>query len=208
VNLSGVRNLDFSDLGSWPTIAKAIFILLLSAALLGAGYWFDTRHQVESLQQEASKEPGLKQALAKKWERAANLEVYRRQMAEMKETFGLLLRQLPNKAEVAALLVDISETGLANGLEFDLFKPQPEVLKDFYAEKPIDIRVNGTYHEFGSFVSGVSNLPRIVTLHNFSIVPQAKQPAGKEKSKPAEPTLSMDITAKTYRYVEEGEAQK
>jgi type IV pilus assembly protein PilO len=208
VNLSDLRSLDFSDLGSWPVLAKSIFILLLCAALLGAGYWLDTRHQMESLQNESSKEPGLKKTLETKWEKAANLEAYRRQMAEIKETFGLLLRQLPDKAEIAALLVDISETGLANGLEFDLFKPQPEVLKDFYAEKPIDIRVTGTYHEFGSFVSGVSNLPRIVTLHNFTIVPKPTTAAAKEKTKgqeakPQEPVLTMDITAKTYRYVEE-----
>jgi type IV pilus assembly protein PilO len=205
VNLSDLRNLDFSDIGGWPVLAKAVFIALVCAALLGAGYWYDTRHQIESLQQESSKEPGLKRTLEQKWQKAANLDAYRRQMAEIKETFGLLLRQLPNKAEIAALLVDISETGLANGLEFELFKPRPEVVKDFYAEKPIDIRVTGTYHQFGGFVSGVSNLPRIVTLHNFTIVPVAKQGGGKEKGKPQEPTLTMDITAKTYRYVEEEE---
>jgi type IV pilus assembly protein PilO len=166
---------------------------------LGTGYWFDTRHQFETLEQSHQKEQELKQVLTNKWAKAANLEAYRRQMKEMKETFGMLLRQLSNKTEVAELLVDISQTGLATGLEFELFKPEAEVLKEFYAENPIRMRIQGSYHEFGQFASGVSALPRIVTLHDFSIAPLAKE--GKDN------LLAMDVTAKTYRYVE-GEETK
>lgn len=199
MKLSELRSLDFSDLGGWPVAAKAILILLVCAALLGAGYWFDTRHQLEGLNRVRAEEPGLQQQLANKWKKAANLQAYQQQMEQIKETFGMLLRQLPDKAEIAALLVDISETGLASGLEFDLFKPDAEILREFYAEKPIQIRVKGTYHEFGEFVSGVSNLPRIVTMHNFDMVPEKGQGTDGER------LLGMNITAKTYRYVDEEE---
>jgi type IV pilus assembly protein PilO len=199
MNLAELRNLDPADMGNWPAPAKAAITLLLCAALLGGGYYFDTRDQLQSLEQTRQKERELKQVLESKWAKAANLEAYRQQMKEMKETFGMLLRQLSNKTEVAELLVDISQTGLATGLEFELFKPEAEVLKEFYAENPIQMRVQGTYHEFGQFVSGVSALPRIVTLHDFSIAPLGKQ--GKEN------LLAMDITARTYRYVE-GEETK
>jgi type IV pilus assembly protein PilO len=199
MNLNELRNLDPNDIGNWPPAAKAIVIVLLCLGLLGAGYWFDTRHQFETLEQSHQKEQELKQVLTNKWAKAANLEAYRRQMKEMKETFGMLLRQLSNKTEVAELLVDISQTGLATGLEFELFKPEAEVLKEFYAENPIRMRIQGSYHEFGQFASGVSALPRIVTLHDFSIAPLAKE--GKDN------LLAMDVTAKTYRYVE-GEETK
>lgn len=199
MKLSELRSLDFSDLGGWPVAAKAMLVLLLCAALLGAGYWFDTRHQIEALNRVRAEEPGLQQQLASKWKKAANLQAYQQQMEQIKETFGMLLRQLPDKAEIAALLVDISETGLASGLEFDLFRPDPEVLREFYAEKPVQIRVKGTYHEFGEFVSGVSNLPRIVTMHNFDMVPEKGQGTDGER------LLGMNITAKTYRYVDEEE---
>ncbi|RMD70077.1 MAG: pilus assembly protein PilO [Gammaproteobacteria bacterium] len=185
-----LSDLDFSDIGSWPWAAKVVFLILVSLSLLGAGYWFDTRHQLEQLERERRQEQSLKRQLEGKWKKAANLEAYRRQMKEIQEAFGVLLRQLPNKTEVADLLVDISETGLANGLEFDLFKPLPEVQKDFYAELPIQIKVRGNYHQFGHFVSDVANLPRIVTLHDFDITP-------------AQGPLTMDIRAKTYRYLEE-----
>ncbi len=127
-----------------------------------------------------------------KAKKAANLDKYKKQMKEMEQSLGAMLRQLPSKTEVAELLVDVSQTGLASGLEFELFKPEPERPLEFYAELPIKLRVKGTYHEFGDFVSGVAALPRIVTLHDFSI-----QPKGDE--------LTMEATAKTYRYLEEGE---
>ncbi|RMD70728.1 MAG: pilus assembly protein PilO, partial [Gammaproteobacteria bacterium] len=142
-------SLDFSDIGNWPLLAKIIFLLLVAASLLGAGYWFDTRHQLERLEKERHKEVSLKRELEAKWKKGANLEAYREQMKEIQKTFGILLKQLPDKTEVADLLVDISETGLANGLEFYLFKPLPEVKRDFYAELPIQIKVKGDYHKFG-----------------------------------------------------------
>lgn len=201
MNLSDLRGLDPNDIGNWPPLAKGAVIFSLCALLLGGGYWLDTRQQFETLEQTRQKERELKQVLDGKWAKAANLEAYKKQMKEIKETFGMLLRQLSNKTEVAELLVDISQTGLATGLEFELFKPEAEILKEFYAENPIQMRVEGSYHEFGQFASGVSALPRIVTLHDFSIAPLGKQ--GKDK----ENLLAMDITAKTYRYVE-GEETK
>ena len=131
---------------------------------------------------------------------AANLPAYRAQMEEMKRSFGTMLRQLPSKTEVAELLVDISQTGLESGLEFELFKPEKEKPAEFYAELPIKIKVTGRYHQFGQFVSDVAALSRIVTLHDFTIAPLKVQ--GKEPD-----ALTMEVTAKTYRYLEEGEGE-
>jgi len=135
-----------------------------------------------------------------KQKKAANLDAYKQQLAEMQESFGAMLRQLPDKTEVAALLVDVSQTGLAAGLEFELFKPTGEVPKDFYAELPIQIQVVGGYHEFGNFISGLAALPRIVTIHNISIAPRSKRGGGVSSENP----LTLKATAKTYRYLEEG----
>jgi type IV pilus assembly protein PilO len=164
--------------------------------LLFAGYWFDTRDQLAELDRHERKEKQLKDTFKAKVNKAANLEAYKQQMVEMEQSFGAMLKQLPSRTEVAELLVDISQTGLASGLEFELFKPQGEVPLEFYAELPIQLRVIGEYHEFGNFVSGVAALPRIVTLHDFSISPQ------KEGGK-----LVMEAKAKTYRYLDEDELQ-
>jgi type IV pilus assembly protein PilO len=193
MNLSDLSNLDFGNAGSWPGVAKAIAIILLCGAVLGAGYWYDTRHQWEAYKKVQRQEGELKQVFEKKQHKAANLEAYRQQMVEMKESFGAMLRQLPGKTEVAGLLVDVSQTGLASGLEFELFKPENEQRKEFYAELPIRMRVVGTYHQFGDFVSGVAALPRIVTLHDYTI----SKRGGSDR-------LVMDVTAKTYRYLDEG----
>lgn len=197
MNLSDLNDLDFSNAGSWPALAKAVAALLVVAVALGAGYWFDNRHQWEDLQDVKRKEVELREVFKNKQQKAANLEAYRQQMKEMEESFGAMLRQLPGKTEVAELLVDISQTGLAAGLEFELFKPEKERPAEFYAELPIQMRVVGEYHEFGEFVSGVAALPRIVTLHDFNI----KRRGGDEQD------LVMSITAKTYRYLEEGEGE-
>jgi len=186
-----LNNLDFNNIGSWPLPAKAIAIAMICAVVIGLVYWFDTQHQIQTLQDARNKEQTLKTVFEGKQSKAANLEAYKAQLDEMRQSFGAMLRQLPNKSEVADLLVDISQTGLASGLEFELFKPEPEITKDFYAELPVTIRVNGTYHEFGAFISGVAALPRIVTLHNISIKPSNKRGG-----------LVMEVTAKTYRYLE------
>lgn len=193
MNLSDLNELDINNIANWPMPARAFVIALAFVGVLGLGYWLDIKDQRASLEQAEAKEQELRQTFENKAKKAANLEAYEQQLAEMKESFGAMLRQLPNKTEVAELLVDISQTGLASGLEFELFKPQTEVPREFYAELPISIRVKGDYHEFGSFVSGVAALPRIVTVHDINIEP-AKD--GK---------LTMDILAKTYRYMDEQE---
>ena len=147
-----------------------------------------------------AREQDLRDTFEAKQKKAANLDDYKQQLAEMRESFGAMLRQLPDKTEVAALLVDVSQTGLAAGLEFELFRPSGEIPRDFYAELPINIKVTGGYHEFGDFISGLAALPRIVTLHNISIVPRSKG-RGKEEKVSA---LLLTATAKTYRYLEEG----
>lgn len=192
-------DLDFHDIGGWPNGAKAVAVALICVVTLFLGYWFDTQHQIEDLDQKRTEEAALKDEYGRKYAKAANLVAYIKQMAEMKQSFGTMLKQLPSKTEVADLLVDISQTGLASGLEFQLFKPSPENPIDFYAELPISIRVSGNFHELGEFVSGVAALPRIVTLHDFSIRPK--------NAKGSTAELSMDATLKTYRYLDESETQ-
>jgi len=181
--------LELADVARWPAAARAVVILFLMGGVIFLGYWFHTKDQLVELEQVEQQEVDLRVIFEKKAQQAANLEAYEKQLEEMRESFGAMLRQLPNKTEVADLLVDVSQTGLASGLEFELFKPLAENPREFYAELPISIRVVGEYHEFGDFVSGVAALPRIVTLHNVNI-----NRAGE--------MLSMDLTAKTYRYLE------
>jgi len=192
MNLSDINELDFKNMGAWPAPARIGIIVILSVAILGGGYWFDTKGQLQTLEDAQAKEQELKLAFEIKQAKATNLDAYRTQLQEMKKTFGAMLRQLPSKAEVADLLVDISQTGLASGLKFELFSPKVEVPKEFYAELPISIRVTGSYHQFGTFVSDVAALPRIVTLHDTLISPSAKSDE-----------LVMSVTAKTYRYLDE-----
>jgi type IV pilus assembly protein PilO len=184
--------LDLADVARWPAAARAVVILFLMGGVIFLGYWFHTKDQLLELETVERQETDLRVIFEKKAQQAANLEAYEKQLEEMRESFGAMLRQLPNKTEVADLLVDVSQTGLASGLEFELFKPQQENPREFYAELPISIRVIGEYHEFGNFVSGVAALPRIVTLHNVNI-----SRAGN--------LLAMDLTAKTYRYLESEE---
>ena len=200
MNLSDFNDLDFHNLGGWPPAAKGVAIGVVCLVLLGAGYWFDTKTQWEALEQARAKEIELKQSFETKQAKAVNLDAYKLQLDEMNASFGLMLRQLPSKAEVADLLVDISQTGLASGLEFELFSPKDETPKDFYAELPINIRVTGNYHQFGAFVSGVAALPRIVTLHDIAIHP----PQGAQQDQDKNEKLVMELVTKTYRYLEEG----
>jgi type IV pilus assembly protein PilO len=194
INLSDYKNLDPNNMGSWPKLAKAGVILMICAAVLGLGYYFDTQEQQLQLEKASKLEITLKQEFEAKQAKAANLDAYKQQMKEMEESFGTMLRQLPSKTEVADLLVDITQTGLASGLNFSLFQPKNEIPQEFYAELPITLKVEGDYHQFGEFVSGVAALPRIVTLHDINI----------SRTKDGS-VLSMQATAKTYRYLEEEE---
>ena len=194
-------DLDPNNIGNWPGPLKGIVILLLCAAVLGAGYWFDTKEQLVVLETAQKKELELKRVFEFKQRKAANLEPLRVQLADMKASFGNLLRLLPNKTEIEGLLVDISQSGLAAGLEFELFKPSAEQAAEFYAIQPIAIRVTGNYHEFGNFVSAVASLPRIVTQHDISITPMNKGNLGGDAE------LVMNMIAKTYRYLEEEEIE-
>lgn len=192
-----LSSLDINNIGSWPVAIRGVLIALLCVAVLAAGYFLDTQGQLEQLDRARLDENRLKQEFETKQAKAANLNAYREQMKEMKESFGAMLRQLPSKTEVESLLVDISQTGLSSGVQFELFKPEPEQFFDFYAEQPIRIVVTGTYHEFGRFVSGVAALPRIVTLQDIRI--QGAGTGGKSQK------LKMTLLAKTYRYLDEQE---
>ena len=194
MDLAQLRNIDLQNLGTAPWPIKLGVILIMCIGLAGAGYHFDTQHQLVDLEKVETREGELKQTFEIKQKKAVNLELYKVQLEEMRRTFGALLRQLPSKTEIPGLIVDISQTGLASGLEIDLFKPGAEVKKDFYAEKPIQLKVKGSYHEFGRFASGVAALPRIVTLHNITLTP------GK-----AGGAMTMAATAKTYRYLDNEE---
>lgn len=201
IDLEQFKNLDFNDAGGWPLPVKAVAIAVVCVAVLFAGYWFDTQNQLADLEALRNKEAELKQTYEQKQHRAVNVEEYKQQMAEMERSFGTMLRQLPSKTEVAALLVDVSQAGVANGLNFELFKPVPEVPAEFYAELPINIKVTGTYHDFGKFVSDVAALPRIVTLNDIAIAP-------KESKEKKSNRLVMTATAKTFRYMEEDKSAK
>jgi type IV pilus assembly protein PilO len=203
MNLSNI-NWDIENAGTWPVPIKAIIILFLCLTTAGLWYYFDTEAQLASLATVESKEQELKTSFELKQKKAVNLEEYRAQMAEIEKTFGDLLRQLPDKTQVPDLLVDVSQTGLAAGLEFDLFKPGAEVKKEFYAELPIEIKVVGTFLEFGTFVSGLASLPRIVTIHNIKIVPVSTKDAGSKTKLGAKVLFTMQALVKTYRYLEEG----
>jgi type IV pilus assembly protein PilO len=203
--LEELRSLDPRDPGRWPlpVLAGAVALTFVAVSLVGI-YLLVWNEQRPELQRRQAEEAQLRQEFKDKHAKAVNLEVYKQQLKDIERSFGALLRQLPGKTEVPSLLVDISQTGLAAGLQEKLFQPQPEQKKDFYAELPIKIRLTGNYHSFGEFVSGIAALPRIVTLHDIDI---------KSDSKDAYDQLSLELTAKTYRYMDEeeiaaGEADK
>ncbi len=189
-----LRNLDFGNLGAWPLPVKIGGIALVGILIVAAGFWFIIRGEWEDYQNIKLQEEELKKTYSSKVALAVNLEAYKQQMEEMRQTFGSLLRQLPDTTEVPDLLIDITQAGLGRGLEFVLFKPEKEVPKEFYAELPISIKVRGTYHELANFVSDVAALPRIVTFGDIDIKGQSKD--GK---------LLMSAKAKTYRYLDEAE---
>jgi type IV pilus assembly protein PilO len=198
-----LNELTFDTIASWPALYKGISVFVLAILVFVGAYFFSFKLQLEDWQRLKDKEIELRGQLEMKQQQAANLPLYRRQLSEMKERFGELLRQLPSKTEVPNLLEDISQTGVQSGLKFLLFDPLHEVEHDFYVELPIKIKVTGNYHQLANFISRVASLGRIVTLHDFSIVipedkslAKAKEPVIDEGDK----KLIMNITAKIYRY--------
>ncbi|MGB5345535.1 MAG: type 4a pilus biogenesis protein PilO [Woeseia sp.] len=192
-----LQSLDVNDIGRWPLAFRVAVIVIMFVLVVGLGvYWTIIQDKAPTLQRAVAEEENLRISFEQKQRKAANYDAYRAQLTQMEQSFGTMLRQLPGETEIPSLIVDISQTGLAAGLQEKLFQPQPEIPKDFYAEKPIKISLSGGYHEIANFVSGVAALPRIVTLHNIKITPDA----GGEFD-----DLTMEVTAKTYRYIEEAQ---
>lgn len=191
-----LKGLDVNDVGRWPLVFRAAVIAIVFVVVIGLGvYWFIIEDKAPQLQRAEKEETDLRVNFESKQRKAANLEEYKAQYKQMVDSFGTMLRQLPGETEIPSLIVDISQTGLAAGLQEKLFQPQAEIPKDFYAEKPIRIRLSGSYHEIAKFVSGIAALPRIVTLHDINITSQGN----------SFDELSIDVLAKTYRYLD-GEA--
>ena len=195
--LEELQNLDFNDIGRWPVTFHIFFVVLFFVIATGAGFYFLVyQEQMPRLEKAQREEDDLKKSFEQKQRKAANFDAYKAQLAEIESSFGTMLRQLPGKTEIPNLLVDISQTGLAAGLQEELFQPMEELRRDFYAEKPIKIRLKGDYHEFGQFVSDIAALPRIVTLHDIEIEPEAAREGASQD-------LVLNVTAKTYRYLDE-----
>ncbi|MDT3706964.1 MAG: type 4a pilus biogenesis protein PilO [Thiobacillus sp.] len=193
MTLDDFNNLDLKTLADWPLPSKLIALALLCAAIVMAGWWFDWRGGMETLDASKQKETELRGVFTTKKNQAINLEAYKKQLADIQQAFGALLKQLPNKQEMDALITDINQAGLGRGLQFDLFRPEGETVSEFYAETPIQVKVTGGYHDVAAFVSDVSKLSRIVTMQNVAMVP------GKDS------VLNMDAVVKTYRYLDEEE---
>jgi len=194
-----LRNLDINDIGRWPLLFRAAFISLAFIAATGVGYYYFVYElKMPVLERAEAEELELRSSFESKQRKAANFDAYQQQLAEIERSFGTMLRQLPGKTEIPNLLVDISQTGLAAGLDEKLFQPMGEIRKDFYAEKPIKIRLDGSYHEFGDFVSEIAALPRIVTLHDIEISMESGADTDFDK-------LVLDVIAKTYRYMDDEE---
>ncbi len=201
--LDDFRNLDRNNIGAWPKTVKSTFTALVLVLILFFGWWFKISSQQDSLASLAAQESQLKQEFIKQQARAVNLEALKRQLSEMQDMLRQMLRQLPSKTEMPELLVDVSQTALSAGLQPDLFQPEPETVKEFYAEEPIKLKMIGTYNQFGTFISGVASLPRVVilTMHNVSLTP-LPAPAG---SKGPSGLLELEGTVRTYRYLEDSE---
>ena len=196
MTLDDIRRLNFRDAGNWPLLPKLVVLGALLLLILLAGAYFDWKDQVETLDKAQGEEETLRKSYSEKKAKAVNLELYVQQLKEIEQAFGALLKQLPNKSEMDALLTDINQAGLGRGLQFELFRPATrERMADFYAELPISVKITGNYHDMGAFASDVAQLPRIVTLNDIAIA--------NDKG-----TLTMDATAKTFRYLDEDEVAK
>ena len=195
MTLNDLRRLDPKKIGSWPILPKLGVLFVTLVLIIFAGYWFDWKAQIEQIDQEKLKEEGLRKTFLTKKSEAINLPAYQKQLEDIEKQFGALLKQLPGKSEMDALLIDINQAGLGRGLQFELFKPAAqETRRDFYAELPITIKVSGNYHDIGAFASDIGKLSRIVTLENIAL-----GAAGKSGG------LALDATAKTFRYLDDEE---
>jgi type IV pilus assembly protein PilO len=196
MNLDDLRHLNIRDVGNWPLLPKLAILLLLFLVIVGAGFLFDWKDQWDALELAQADEVTLKEQYGQKKAKAINFELYVQQLNEVEQSFGALVKQLPNRSEIDALLTDINQAGLGRGLQFELFRPAAqEKMEDFYAELPIKIRITGSYHDMGAFASDVAQLPRIVTLNDLNIA--------NDKG-----VLSLDAEAKTFRYLDEEEIAK
>ena len=196
MTLDDFRRLNFREVGKWPLVAKVIMLTLLVLFIVALGAFLDWKDQWEALQAAQQEEVRLKEQYTQKKAKAINYDLYVQQLAEVEQSFGALVKQLPNKSEIDALLTDVNQAGLGRGLVFNLFRPAPqEKMADFYAELPINIKITGNYHDIGAFASDVAALPRIVTLNDVAIA--------NDKG-----TLTMDAVAKTFRYLDEEEIAK
>jgi len=190
------KHLNPNDVGTWPLVPRIVVLVVLLAAIIGVGWFFVWNDQMTTLEAKQQEEAKLKEEYLDKKRQAINLNLYKQQLNEIDQTFGALLKQLPNKSEMEALLTEINQSGLGRGLQFELFKPGAEEMRDFYAERPITIKITGNYHDLGAFASDIAKLPRIVTLNNIAIAPGQ---GGK---------LSLDATTKTFRYLDFEEVAK
>ena len=190
------RNLNPKDVGAWPLAPRIAVLVGVFCLLLAGGWWFVWNDQLDLLAAKQQEELKLKEEFVAKKTQAVNLDLYVQQLNEIDRSFGALLKQLPNKAEVESLLIEVNQSGMGRGLQFELFKPSQEVIRDFYAEMPISVRITGTYHDFGAFAGDIGRLSRIVTLNNVTIATNAQAKDG---------GLVMDAVAKTFRYLDDAE---
>ena len=188
------RNLNPKDVGAWPLAPRIATLLGMFALVLAAGWFLVCSDAIATLELKQQEETKLRDDFLSKKRQSVNLNLYVQQLNEIDRSFGALLKQLPNKAEVESLLIEINQSGMGRGLQFELFKPSPEIVKDFYAELPISVKLTGNYHDFGAFAADIGRLSRIVTLNNIAITPNAK-----------DGTLTMDAVTKTFRYLDESE---
>jgi len=191
------RYMNPNDPGAWPLIPKVTILVGVFLLILAGGWWFIWSDQLVELESKQHEEETLRQQYLEKKRQAVNLDLYTQQLAEIDRSFGALLKQLPNKSEIEALLIEVNQAGLGRGLQFELFRPGGEEIKDFYAELPVQVKINGSYHDIGAFAADIAKLPRIVTLNNIAITP------GKDGG-----PLSLDAAIKTFRYLDEEEVAR